>query len=183
MTQGTRVGGGTWIYLVLAAVAIGVFALVNAASSPNPGAVATAAPTLSDAPIVPAVIPIGATRLAPRTVRGAGSHCARASCCPTRVRTFGTPADIEAVIGTFQSRGYRYAAPPLVAPVSGDPKTSGTYLRWLGELPGNARTWRQVNVATGMISQRPRWRTVYQVARARCDRAGTLTPPEDWPRH
>ncbi len=184
MTQAARVRRGGWTYVGLVAVAVSIFAAVNVASAPGGGTVPTAAPSPSEEPIVPAVTPIGATRLAPRTVRGAGPYCERATCCPTRVATFGTAADITKVIGAFQGRGYRYAAPPLIAPGGGDPKTSGSYVRWLGQLPGDARTWRQVNVATGPVAGRPAWTSVYEVAQPRCTgKDAPALPPEDWPRH
>lgn len=173
MRQGRAQGGG-WIFSFLAALALGVFVLVNHASSGSRTERVTDArpevgtPIVHPRPLVTAARPLVSTRLAGRTVNGDGSHCGPDRCCPTRVRSFGTRADIARVVASFQRRGFRYAAPPLVAPVSGDPKTNGTYLRWLGERPGDAGTWRLVNVATGAIDGIPQWETVFRVSRARC---------------
>lgn len=174
MAEGRARRGG-WTYVILAALALGVFLVVNhvSASSEAPPAAATASSTLAPGidrpPLAIATRPLVSTRLTPGTVPGPAPHCGRGGCCPTRVRTFGTRADITRVIAAFQHRGFRYAAPPLVAPVSGDPRTSGTYLRWLGELPGDARSWRLVNVATGALDGHPNWQTVFQVSQARCE--------------
>lgn len=174
MAEG-RSRGGAWTYVVLAALALTVFAVVNRASSADAPPVA-AAPSSSTPTALPdpspisviTVQPLVSTRLAPGTTPGPGPHCTRTTCCSTRVSTFGTDADISRVIAAFQHRGYAYAAPPLVAPVSGDAKTSGTYLRWLGELPGDTGSWRLVNVSTGAMNGRTNWKTVFEVSRADC---------------
>ncbi len=169
-----RAQGGGWTFPVLAALALAVFVLVDHASSGSRTARVTDArpaigtPIMHPRPVLAAPRPLVTTRLARLTPRGAGPHCGPSRCCPTRVRGFGTRADIARVIASFQRRGFRYAAPPLVAPVSGDPKTTGTYLRWLGERPGDAGAWRLVNVATGAIDGVPGWETVFRVSRMRC---------------
>jgi hypothetical protein len=169
-----RAQGGGWTFPVLAALALAVFVLVNHASSGSrTGRVTDALPAIGTPivhprPVVTAARPLVSILLARRTVSRAGPHCGPGRCCPTRVRSFGTRADIVRVIARFQRRGFRYAAPPLVAPVSGDPKTTGTYLRWLGERPGDARAWRLVNVSTGAIDGVPGWETVFRVSRMRC---------------
>lgn len=177
MADEPRIRRGGWAYAALIAVALVVFAVVNAASRgagdrrPDPRAASTppATPDVGTlglgGPSIPGI------RLAPRTVRGVGPHCEQTTCCPTEVLTYATSATIDRVIAYFQAHGYRYAAPPLVSAGNGDPHTSGTYLRWLGELPGDVHHWRLANVATGPVDGHPRWTTVFRVTRARCEGA------------
>jgi len=169
-----RARKGGWVYAALALLALGVFLVVNRASSSSRspeeavGSASVQSPAPDRSPLEVTIRPVVSTRLAPRTVRGIGPHCEQTMCCPTRVSTFGVHADISRVIAFFQRRGFQYAAPPLVAPVSGDPRQGGTYLRWLGELPGDAKSWRLVNVVTGSMNEHPNWETVFQVSRTRC---------------
>ncbi len=185
MSEGARVRAGRWTPAGLIAVAAVVVVLVNAAPRHTGGDPATPSPTSVRRASVTLRIPLvtlDRTRLARRTLGGATGPCDGTRCCSTEVRTFGSEAPIARVIAHFQGMGYGYAAPPLTRQGTGDPKTSGTYLRWLGELPGGRAHRRIVNVATGSIAERPGWRTVFEVSRATCGN-DAARPPEDWPRH
>ena len=185
MSEGTRVRAGRWTPAGLVVVAAVVVVLVNAAPRRAGSDPPTPSPTAlhrTTATLRTPLVALERTRLARRTVGGDARSCDGAHCCPTEVRTFGSEAPIARVIGHFQGIGYGYAAPPLTSQGTGDPKTSGTYLRWLGELPGDRIHRRIVNVATGSIAERPGWRTIFEVSRAACGN-GAGRPPEDWPRH
>ena len=169
----------------LIALAAVVFILVNAAPRRPGGDPPTGSPTAvhrARVTVRTPAIAIERTRLARRTVDGSARSCDGTHCCPTETHTFGSDEPIANVIAHFQAMGYGYAAPPLTSQGTGDPKTSGTYLRWLGELSGDRLHRRIVNVAIGSIADRPGWRTVFEVSRAACGN-GAGPPPEDWPRH
>jgi hypothetical protein len=180
-----RVRSGLWTPAALLAVAAAVVVLVNTVPKEGPRDPPTPRASVTrreDVAFEVPVVAVAHTRLSTSIVRGVDGVCASTHCCPTQVRTFGSDAPIARVIAHYQALGYGYAAPPLISQGAGDPKTSGTYLRWLGELPGDRIHRRLVNVATGPTAERPGWRTVFEVSRAVCtDRAAP--PPEDRPRH
>ena len=185
MSEGARVRAGRWTPAGLIAVAAVVVVLVNAAPRRTGDDPPTASPTAvhrSTIPVRTPPIALERTPLARRTAGGSARTCDASDCCPTEIRTFGSDEPIAHVSAHFQGMGYAYAAPALTSQGTGDPKTSGTYLRWLGELPGDRIHRRIVNVATGSIAERPGWRTVFEVSRAACGN-GAGPPPEDWPRH
>jgi hypothetical protein len=180
-----RVRSGLRTPAALLAVAAAVVVLVNAVPKDDPGDPPTPRASITHREDVPFEVPVVAvthTRLSTSIARGPDRPCDSTHCCPTQVRTFGSDAPIARVIAHFQALGYGYAAPPLISQGAGNPKTSGTYLRWLGELPGDRIHWRLVNVATGPTAEQPGWRTVFEVSRAVCT-DGAAPPPEDWPRH
>ncbi len=182
--------------LALLIVALGVVWGVNALSSPpgrSPDAAASTTdphPSIAEAPGAttngPRAQPLRpvATRIAAMIKHGVSPFCSHGRCCRTSAATFGTRSPIARVIAYFQGHRFHYAAPPLVMSGSGDPHTSGGYLRWLGERGRSPGTWRQANVARGSLVDRPRWRTVFTVSRARCGRPfAPHLPPADLPQH
>jgi hypothetical protein len=193
MHEAPRASHGIAGPLVLLVVGLVVFWGVNTLSSAPAGSL-DASPTRSASPsvVTEAAPSIGprplphrpvSVRLPPWVAGGASPFCAHGRCCRTSVTTFGTRTPIARVIAFFQGRRFHYAAPPLTMSGSGDPHTSGGYLRWLGERGTSPQSWRQANVARGSIVKRPGWATVFTVSRAHCSPpfAPHTTPAE--PRH